>query len=280
MLIRAGAVLTGVTAAVLAATAMPAAACGFSFVGKLPIKAVDYPTHRCEPDIGGGPYQGKDVWVFELPAYRGHHGDFRSVTVKFDTDGDRHSDKTIVIDDGANDGDDIVKHGGTSRAWIVTPAGWKLTGASAKINGKAPKFTLGFTCPGTTPPPPTPTPTYTKPPVTTPPTTAPPTTAPPTTAPPTVTPTTSAPKPTPTDCPPSVKPTPSKPTHTYGKPTPTPTKTTAVPMVTYPSSSGTSTSLPVTGSGLSALILLAGGLVGTGAGALFLARRRAAGRAS
>lgn len=111
--------------------------------GNVPATAAKY-QQDCDPNFGGGPHAGKDVWVFVLP---GNDGEFVSVTATFDKG-------TVNIPD---DGGAIVNDKGASKAWIATPAGWKLLDASATITGTAKKFNLTHTCaakggPGTSSP--------------------------------------------------------------------------------------------------------------------------------
>jgi LPXTG-motif cell wall-anchored protein len=104
--------------------------------GNVPTTAEDHGNHGC--DFGGGPFADKDVWVFVLPGNQDATGDFVSVTAVFGANG------TLTIPD---DGGAIVTDKGTSKAWITTPAGWTLTGATAVITGTADKFNLTHTCP-------------------------------------------------------------------------------------------------------------------------------------
>jgi hypothetical protein len=106
--------------------------------GNVPTTASAYETHECDGNFGGGPYPGSDVWVFVLPGNQDKVGDFVSVTAVFGANGTL----TIPADGGA-----VVTDKGTSKAWIKTPAGWTLTGASAVITGTADKFNLTHTCP-------------------------------------------------------------------------------------------------------------------------------------
>jgi hypothetical protein len=115
--------------------------------------AAEFDSHGC--DFGGGPYPDKDVWVFVLPGPQATAGDFVTVTITFGQNG------TLTI---PTDGGEIVLDKGTSKAWIVTPAGWTLTAASAEITGEAKFFNLTHTCPASgTPTPTTPAPTPTTP---------------------------------------------------------------------------------------------------------------------
>lgn len=126
--------------------------------GNVPTTAEGHDTHECNPDQGGGPFPGQDVWVFVLPGNQATTGDFQSVTATF-----VEGTVTITRDD---DPDNFSPEGGpaTSKAWVVTPAGWTLTGATAEISGSADFFNLTHTCPGGPGPTPTPTvPTPTQP---------------------------------------------------------------------------------------------------------------------
>jgi len=133
-------VAAGATALVGLGTASPALADTTVTVnaGNVPTSASAYATHDCDDNFGGGPYRGKDVWVFVLPGNQKTAGDFVSVTAAFGASGTL----TIPADGGA-----IVTDKGASKAWITTPAGWTLTGATAVITGTADKFNLTHTCP-------------------------------------------------------------------------------------------------------------------------------------
>ncbi|OJF12182.1 hypothetical protein BG844_22105 [Couchioplanes caeruleus subsp. caeruleus] len=106
--------------------------------GNVPTTASAHGTHDCDDNFGGGPRQGKDIWVFVLPGNQKTVGDFVSVTATFRASGTL----TIPADGGA-----VVTDKGASKAWITTPAGWTLTGATAVITGTADKFNLTHTCP-------------------------------------------------------------------------------------------------------------------------------------
>jgi LPXTG-motif cell wall-anchored protein len=106
--------------------------------GNVPATASGYGTHDCDENFGGGPHPDSDVWVFVLPGNQQKTGDFVSVTAQFGA----HGSLTIPADGGA-----VVTDKGASKAWIATPAGWTLTGASAVITGTADKFNLTHTCP-------------------------------------------------------------------------------------------------------------------------------------
>lgn len=97
---------------------------------------------QCEAKFGGGPYVGKDVWVFNLPAEGDPDGFFVSVTATFTKPGG--GTVVLTIPTAADSG--INNEGGSSKAWIITPAGWTLTAGSAVINGTADQFVLTHTC--------------------------------------------------------------------------------------------------------------------------------------
>lgn len=115
--------------------------------GNVPTTAAGFENHSCDPNQGGGPFPGEDVWVFVLP---GNQGDFVSVTATFGANG------SLTI---PTDGGDIVDDNGTSKAWITTPAGWTLTAATAEITGTGEFFNLTHTCPASSTPAPTESPT-------------------------------------------------------------------------------------------------------------------------
>ncbi|RZU76692.1 hypothetical protein EV384_5362 [Micromonospora kangleipakensis] len=113
--------------------------------------AAAFGTHRCDPNLGGGPFQGEDVWVFALPAAK-QQGTFTSLTIEFATEGGPVTETitTTPAGDRAIVGD---------RAWIRTPAGlsstgelvnpFALTNATAVITGTDGTFDLAQTCPAT-----------------------------------------------------------------------------------------------------------------------------------
>jgi hypothetical protein len=114
--------------------------------GNVPATATGFGTRTCDPNQGGGPVAGADVWVFVLPGQHGVSGDFVSVSATFGAHG------TVTITTAANPGN--FRNGGpqTAKAWIVTPTGWTLTGASAVVTGTARFFNLTHTCPGSASP--------------------------------------------------------------------------------------------------------------------------------
>ncbi|WP_143740267.1 hypothetical protein [Micromonospora echinospora] len=113
--------------------------------------AAAFGTHACDPNLGGGPFQAEDVWVFALPAAK-QQGTFTSLTIEFATEGGPVTETitTTPADDRAIVGD---------RAWIRTPAGlsstgelvnpFALTNATAVISGTDGTFDLAQTCPAT-----------------------------------------------------------------------------------------------------------------------------------
>jgi hypothetical protein len=117
--------------------------------GQAPMTAVGFPTHICDGSFGGGPYAGQDVWSFVLP-----DGDrqFVSMTASFDTNGDRIADTTL----SAAAAGGIDDRTGTSKAWIIAPAGATLLDASAVATGTTPPdpdfFNIARTCPAISPP--------------------------------------------------------------------------------------------------------------------------------
>ncbi|WP_433300284.1 hypothetical protein ACQP2F_02650 [Actinoplanes sp. CA-030573] len=154
-LLRVAAAAAGVAGSITVAAAASASSGTISInPGNVPATAASY-EQECSDGLGGGPYAGKDVWVFNLPGNADRSGSFTSISAAFDTNGDGTSDTTVLIDSGAADGDDIVTIG-HSKAYAITDAGWTLTGATATITGDADKFVLTHTCAaqggGTTPP--------------------------------------------------------------------------------------------------------------------------------
>jgi len=86
--------------------------------GNVPTTAEGFGTHVCDPNQGGGPFPGEDVWVFVLPGMHDSSGDFVSVTAMFAG----HPDQTITTATDPNN----FSNGGpaTSKAWITRrPAG-------------------------------------------------------------------------------------------------------------------------------------------------------------
>lgn len=111
--------------------------------GQAPTTAVAFAAHACDPDLGGGPYAAQDVWSFVLPD-RGRR--FVALTAGFDTSGDGVVDATLNVATSGGTQDDT----GTSKAWLVAPAGATLVTASAVVTGDAAggiTFTINRTCP-------------------------------------------------------------------------------------------------------------------------------------
>ncbi len=113
--------------------------------GQLPATVDDFDT-ECNQAMGGGPFPGQDVWVFNLPE---QDRDFVTVTATFSAPVGQ-----IVIDSDVPgvdaDGNDIVRIG-TSKAWVVVPIGATLIAASAEITGDPEaglQFVVTHTCPG------------------------------------------------------------------------------------------------------------------------------------
>src|SRR5215467_11870320 len=139
--------------------------------GNVPTTAAGFSGHDCDPNQGGGPFAGEDVWVFVLPGNHATTGDFVSITADFGPDG------TVTITSAANPGNFANGGPATSKAWIIVPAGETLVGATAVITGTATSFNLTHTCPASTPP-------SSPPPSSPPPSSPPPSTGPPSSPPP------------------------------------------------------------------------------------------------
>lgn len=141
----------GAMAAVLLTVAFPLSALANSTVSLNPaqtsITASSFGAYDCSPDFGGGPYPDKDVWIFVLPS-PSESGQFVSVDLSFDTNGDSVADVTKNI---PTEGALVNLVGPASRAYITTPAGWVLMGGSAEITGEYQYFNLTHTCPATGP---------------------------------------------------------------------------------------------------------------------------------
>jgi hypothetical protein len=111
--------------------------------------AAAFPVQRCDPNLGGGPFAGEDVWVFALPRPQ-DQGEFRSVTIQFATEGGPVTE-TITTTPAA----DRAIAG--NRAWIRTSAGLSPSGellnrfsiitATAVVTGHDGTFDLAQTCP-------------------------------------------------------------------------------------------------------------------------------------
>lgn len=128
--------------------------------GNVPATATGFGNHACDPNHGGGPFPGQDVWVFVLPGNPGTSGEFVSITAHFKDQMNVTHDITITTVTDPNNFN--TGQPGTSKGWIITPAGWTLTGAEATITGTASFFNLTDTCPAASgSPSPTPTTTHT-----------------------------------------------------------------------------------------------------------------------
>ncbi|MEU5944524.1 LPXTG cell wall anchor domain-containing protein [Micromonospora sp. NPDC047465] len=133
--------------ALLLAGGSPAAAASTINInpGNVPTMASQV-TQNCDPNLGGGPFANEDVWVFNLPGNPNTTGTFQTVTATFSTP---TGDVTRTIPTDPNSA--IVNNMGTSKAWIRTPAGWTLIGATAVISGNADFFVLSQTCAASNP---------------------------------------------------------------------------------------------------------------------------------
>lgn len=111
--------------------------------GNVPTTAEGHGDHSCD-QVPGDIGSDQDGWVFVLPSDHGDKGEFVSVTATFtDTEGGQHT-YTTGDNGGIDDGN------GTAKAYIIAPAGWTLTGATAEVTGvgKDAKFNLTHTCVG------------------------------------------------------------------------------------------------------------------------------------
>ncbi|MGK5521543.1 hypothetical protein ACSNN9_19625 [Micromonospora sp. URMC 107] len=108
--------------------------------GNVPTTAAEAP-QMCDPELGGGPYEDRDVFVFNLPDVE---RDFVSVTATFDIPDDGTA--TITIPDAD---DSAIVRQGTSKAWVIVPEGWTLVSATAVVTGEPEpglQFTLTHAC--------------------------------------------------------------------------------------------------------------------------------------
>jgi hypothetical protein len=111
--------------------------------------AATFATHSCDqipPALRGG---ASDGFVFVLPA---NDANFVSLALSFrDTGG---ATVTVAVPNPADAYPDGITTNGTSKAWVVVPAGWTLLDGTAVVdNGatKADDFNLTHTCAGTGP---------------------------------------------------------------------------------------------------------------------------------
>lgn len=111
--------------------------------GNVPTTAAGYGDQSCD-QVPGGPLDGQDGWVFVLPASAGAEGNFHSVTATFT---DENGDEQTLTTDGVNG--DVVDGQGDNKAYIITPAGWELTGATAEVEDPddGAFFNLTHACP-------------------------------------------------------------------------------------------------------------------------------------
>lgn len=108
--------------------------------GNVPTTAANF-TQNCDPNLGGGPYEGQDVWVFNLPSVQ---RDFVSVTATFSIPG--NGTTTVTIPDAE---DSAIVRIGTSKAWVILPESWTLVSATAVVTGEPDpdlQFVLSHTC--------------------------------------------------------------------------------------------------------------------------------------
>ncbi|MEV4537915.1 hypothetical protein AB0J82_29465 [Asanoa sp. NPDC049518] len=111
--------------------------------------AAAFPVHRCDPNLGGGPFPGEDVWVFAAPKGA---GEFRTLTIEFATEGGPQTE--TITAEPANDRAIVG-----DRAWIRTSAGlspsgelvnpFSIVSATAVVTGADGTFDLAQTCPAT-----------------------------------------------------------------------------------------------------------------------------------
>jgi hypothetical protein len=108
--------------------------------GNLPATA-EGTQQGCNRDLGGGPYEDQDVWIFNLPDVE---RDFVSVTATFDIPDDGTTTVTIPTAD-----DSAIVRIGTSKAWVILPEGYTLISATAVVTGEPEpglQFVLTDTC--------------------------------------------------------------------------------------------------------------------------------------
>ena len=107
--------------------------------GNVPTTAADF-EQGCD-EFGGSAGENMDGWVFVLPSQGDPDAHFNSVTATFEDDEGNSVTREATITGGP----------GTSKATIVTPAGWTLIDATASINtveGGADSFNLTHACAG------------------------------------------------------------------------------------------------------------------------------------
>jgi LPXTG-motif cell wall-anchored protein len=108
--------------------------------------AAGFENHSCAQIPGDAAVPGKDGWIFVLPA---NDADFVSLILQFRTAAGTTT--TVTIPNAADQYPDGITSNGTSKAWVLLPAGWTLLDGSAVVSGetKAAFFNLTHTCPGT-----------------------------------------------------------------------------------------------------------------------------------
>ncbi|MFD2765560.1 DUF7507 domain-containing protein [Micromonospora eburnea] len=113
--------------------------------GNVPTTAAGFSSHECDDNLGGGPFQNQDVWVFVLPGSHPPAEEFGSLHLTFSTPG---GIRTANITGTPTSTSAIANNMGTSKAWIRLPAGWTLTAGSAAVTGDDDRhFELSHTCP-------------------------------------------------------------------------------------------------------------------------------------
>jgi hypothetical protein len=115
--------------------------------GNVPTTAAAFSSKECDPNLGGGPFPGQDVWLFVLPEPN-VQGNFVSLHLNFIMPGGVPTTRDIPLDPNSG----IVNNMGTSKAFIRTPAGWTLTDAATTAvitgtPGNNAHFNLTSTCP-------------------------------------------------------------------------------------------------------------------------------------
>jgi hypothetical protein len=247
---RLAATLAATVIVVLLAASPAAATTGSTFQvplnpGQKNSTATDF-EHSCSQIPGGKPIAGKDGWVFVLPASGPDSAKFVKLTLKFKSgSGDVMFDVPVNGVVGASlgvSGDIITDANGTSKAWVLVPAGWVLVDGTAEVSGysNVTKFNVTHTCVAVE----------------------------------------STPTKTPTPCPSksthSPKPTPSKSESTSESPSPSVSPSSSIsPSVSpTPTTGGGGTTLPTTGANVAMLVGTGVALVTAGAGLLLAWRRR------
>lgn len=112
--------------------------------GNVPTTAKGFGDQSCDNIPADDIAKTEDGWVFVLPDSAGVEGNFISVTAVFE-DGDGDDQVLNTDDDGG-----IVSGSGDNKAYIVSPPGWTLVGATAEVEDPDDDafFNLTHTCPG------------------------------------------------------------------------------------------------------------------------------------